>query len=371
MLKIGIVAAATGNGHISVAKAIQLEFRKRGIDACVYESFYEDLMFSNKYLSDYYNFLMTTSIQLCSKFSELSYISRPDISPEFYKGIRAKLKSFLKKNQFDVLISVSHTINASIIKAIKEINLERLKFNIIVTDPFYPVSIGFDAIGADRYYCCSDVVRQFLLKKLDADKVVKVNYPINERFLYEFTEEDKRSIRGKILFRSTVKTMLINSGSQGAFYYIDIVKAVVKAYPNIQIIFVCGKNEGLYSLAKAVFRGQSNIHITGFVSNMEELIAISDFVLTKPGANSLFECIYMRKPVLIDGINGFLYQEKGVMDYLSIHNIGKIIDNMDSISKVMDEFMVEKHYDKYRNELNKIEIENGACKIVGDILECL
>lgn len=370
MLKIGIVAAATGNGHISVAKSIQLEFCKRGIDACVYESFYEDLMFSNKFLSDYYNFLMVTSTQLCSKFSELSYISRPDISPEFYKGICSRLKRFLKTNQFDVLISVSHTINASIVKAVNEMNMKHLKFSIVVTDPFYPISLGFDPIGADKYYCCSEVVKQFLLKRIDADKIVKVNYPINQRFLHKFTEEEKNNIRRQLLIHSTEKTILINSGSQGAFYYIDIVKEVMKKYSNIQIIFVCGKNEGLYLLAKTIFK-KSNIHVMGFVSNMEELIAISDFVLTKPGANTFFECIYMRKPVLIDGINGFLYQEKGVTDYLLIHNIGRIIDNMDCINKVIDEFMVEEQYSKYVNELNKIELGNGACKIVDDILKNL
>lgn len=369
MPKIGIVAAATGNGHISVAKAIQSEFAERGMDVPVFEHFYEDLMFSNQFMSNYYNFLMTTSTPLCSKFSELSYLTRPDISQEFYRGVRTKLKRFLKKNEFDVLISTSHTINPSIVRAIREMGLEQLQFDVVVTDPYYPISLGFDVVGTHKIYCCSDVVKKFLLKKIDEKKVVQVNYPVNQKFLHKFTKEELDRIRTEMSIEKTSKVVLINSGSQGAFHYIDIIKEVVKCYPTVLVLFVCGKNEALFLMANSLFKSNHNIRVLGFVSNMEELLAISDFVLGKAGANTFFECITMKKPMVVDGIDGFLYQEKGVTNYLETHKIGKVLDNIADIKKVLEEFIVEDSNRRFINELEQIPNDNGAGRIVDDILD--
>ena len=62
-MSIGILAAQTGRGHVSVMKTLYKEFINCGVyDVKCFPSFYEDMMISNKILSDFYNFLMINSI---------------------------------------------------------------------------------------------------------------------------------------------------------------------------------------------------------------------------------------------------------------------------------------------------------------------
>lgn len=49
-MSIGILAAQTGRGHVSVMKTLYKEFINCGVyDVKCFPSFYEDMMISNKY----------------------------------------------------------------------------------------------------------------------------------------------------------------------------------------------------------------------------------------------------------------------------------------------------------------------------------
>lgn len=371
-LKVGILSAQTGNGHISVANAIQREFANRNIHAESFNSFYEDLMISNKIISDYYNFLMITSTELCCKFSELSCLTRPDISETFYQGVQDNLKKFVLEHEFDIIISTSHTINHSVIRALRELGLEsRIKYYIIITDPFHPISVGFDAEEASRYYCSSTSVMSVLKKrKIDGSKIVLTAYPVHERFLRQYSDEVIDNFYKKLKLSKKSKTILINSGSQGAYHYIKFLKAVLDNFKDLQVIFISGKNESLYGMACLAAEGfQKRARILKYIDNIEAAVKISDFVLTKPGANAFFECVYMQKPMLIDGVNGFLYQEKGVLEFLKSFKVGLVIDNYDKLVNAIDELLIEENYIGYKNRLSAIHAENGAKSIVDDILK--
>lgn len=372
-MKIGIISARTGQGHISVANALKREFLRKGIHAVCFESFYEDLMFSNKIISDYYNFLMTTSTELCCKFSELSYLTRPDISEDFYKGVRESIIAFLKRHSFDKIISTSHTINYAMIKVLKELNLyENTGYYIVITDPFYPVSVGFDAPGATKYYCSGDTVVSFLTKRrIDEDKILKTAYPVHEKFLSKYSEKEMKEIYKQYGLSDKKKTLLMNSGSQGAYHYVKFLKIVLENTKDLQVVFISGKNECLYSMAyQAAEKHKRRARVVGYVGQMEDLLRISDFVLTKPGANTLFECIYMHKPLLIDGVNGFLFQEKGIAEFVETQRVGVVIDSYDSLLSGVHKLLQEEKFLEYKKYLMKINIQNGAKEIVEDILKC-
>ena len=78
-MSIGILAAQTGRGHVSVMKTLYKEFINCGVyDVKCFPSFYEDMMISNKILSDFYNFLMINSTSLCRKYGEFTYLTKSD-----------------------------------------------------------------------------------------------------------------------------------------------------------------------------------------------------------------------------------------------------------------------------------------------------
>ncbi len=367
--KVGILAAGTGNGHISVARALQHSLAKHSVDAQVFESFYEDLMVSNKIISDYYNFLMAASPSLCCRFSELSYLTRPDLSEDFYRGVKGKLKKFIVKHAFDVIISTSHTINYAVIRMLKELSLEKkTRFYIVVTDPFVPISVGFDVKGADGYFYTNNSVKQYLAKNIEEKYLYETAYPVHEKFLKAYTQDEVAGIYKKLKLDPQKKTLLINSGSRGGFHYKEYLKEAISRLADMQIIFGCGSNEALFSLVNMIAGGEhKNVIILKYIENMNDILKISDIVLTKPGANSFYECLYLRKPLLLDKMEGFLYQEKGAEDFIRENKVGIIIDNPAGLSQAVREVLGVSH-DVFLAGLNKIKIINGADEITNQII---
>ena len=360
-MKIGIIGAMTGNGHISVLKALEKEFKDRDIEVDCYPDFYEKLMLSNKILSDFYNFLLSNSIDLCNKYCEFTNATRSDLSEDFYQGVKDNIIDFLLKNNYDILISVTHTINPAIIRIINELNLEKkLKFEIVITDPFVPVAVGYAVPGAYKYYCATDMVKELLLKHgVDYSKIKVFGYPINQKF----------HVKKKL--NKEEKTILLNCGSQGNIYYYEMLKKICKKLPEININIVCVKNIILYKqICKNLKKNnlEKRVKVFSFVKNMEKLLNDSNIVITKPGANSLFEAINCKTPIIIDAVNGLIYQEKGVKEFLDEYNIGKILYNMEELIETLLYSLCPNNYEMYIKNMEKIPWSNGTVEIVNDIL---
>ena len=68
---------------------------------------------------------------------------------------------------------------------------------------------------------------------------------------------------------------------------------------------VCGSNEKLRRRLSELVQGHENIRISGFVTDMAELLDSADLCLTKPGGLSTTETAAMGVPmVLIDAVAG-------------------------------------------------------------------
>lgn len=374
-MSIGILAAKTGNGHISVMNALKHSFTIQGYDDVeCFPSFYEDMMICNRVLSGFYNFLMVNSIPLCEKYCEYTFLTRYDLSKDFYEGVHDYLVDFIQSYHFDILISVSHTINYSIIKVLEEMNLsDKIKFYIVVTDPYDPITVGYAVDGADKYYCANQIVKEILLKnKIKEEKIVVSGYPVNENFFH--ITKSNEEIYQELHFNKTKKTILLNSSAQGIYYYFDFLKLITTQLNELQVIMICGRNEILYQRCyKLINRKalQKQVQLFGFVNNIQDYISISDIVLTKPGANSLYEALYMKKLLLIDAVNGFLFQEKGVCDIVNKFNMGKILTSSELLVENIQELLgadIKEHYEK---NIEKMRLTNGSRLIVSDILENL
>ena len=101
---------------------------------------------------------------------------------------------------------------------------------------------------------------------------------------------------------------------------------------------------------------------------MNDILKIADFVVTKAGANSFFECVSMKKPILVDSLQGFLYQEKGVANLLKEHQIGIIVDSIEHFIEAVATLNDENCYQQYVQNLEKMDSANGADEIVEQIL---
>ena len=93
----------------------------------------------------------------------------------------------------------------------------------------------------------------------------------------------------------------------------EIVTELDKAKRDFQMLVVTGRNEELRRELAPVDRRHPT-HVLGFASNMQELMAISDLVISKPGGLTSSEVLAMGKPMLI--VNPIPGQEAANSDFL-------------------------------------------------------
>lgn len=370
-MTIAILSAKTGNGHNSVMNSLKKELINQGCtenEILCFPSFYEDMMLSNKILSGFYNFLMINSIALCNKYCEYTYINKFHLTDDFYNGCRDYIKSFIEETKADLIISVSHTINHAVIRAIDEMDLRnRITYSIVITDPYEPIATGFDVYGADKYICTSESVKKLLLKKQIPDTAIRIyDYPIDNKFINDITDKNKYILH---LGLKTEKDIIcINSGSLGINYYYNFLKRISSALPELQILFLCGSNALLYQRCSRLVEKnqlQERVKIFEFVSDMQNLLNISDMVITKAGANSFFEALATRTPIILDATEGILLQEKGMLHIVENKNIGFVLHDANNIISTVQ--MLMSKLQVYKENLNNLNIRSGVEEIVKEI----
>src|SRR5207302_3182745 len=92
--------------------------------------------------------------------------------------------------------------------------------------------------------------------------------------------------------------------------------ALDKVERDFQTLVVAGRNEKLRrELACGDFRRPTRV--LGFVTNMHELMAVADLVITKPGGLTTSEALAMGKPLFV--LNPIPGQEAANSDFLLEH----------------------------------------------------
>ena len=97
----------------------------------------------------------------------------------------------------------------------------------------------------------------------------------------------------------------------------DIVKSLLDDIPNIYIVAVCGNNKELYSELKKI--NSTNLLVKGYVNNLNEYIAASTIVLTKPGGLTSTEVGIIGKPMIhimpipgVENYNAEFFKKNGL-----------------------------------------------------------
>lgn len=91
---------------------------------------------------------------------------------------------------------------------------------------------------------------------------------------------------------------------------------------------------------------------------------VSDLCITRAGANTFYECLYMNTPVLIDGTKGFLYQEEGVKRFLTYMKVGEFFMDSDDLEKKLEWILDEVNLIQYKNNVKMLQLDNGSQNIL-------
>lgn len=316
-MKVFVVYASAGAGHCKSAEAIYDYFKKKNpvidirlIDALDYSSIWFKYIYVNGYalLVRYAPWLWGWAYQLtyikllCPLLYQLHFLIN--------KLQTAKFANLLIGENPDFIIS-THFLPAATISYLKVKRQITSRSITVITDfglhPFWLSK------GTDIYIVASEFNRQqLLLNGVGQDKIKVLGIPIHEKFLLKY---ERSSLLKKFNLDPGRFNVLVVTGSFGVG---PIEKIVDLLYADVQMLVVCARNKGLF--VRLQKKNYPHLKVFGFVDNIEELMAVSDIIITKPGGLTISEFLSMGLvPLFICAIPG---QETANVEALKIQGIG-------------------------------------------------
>ena len=370
-MKVLILGANTGNGHRAVMRAIYDNFCKKNISVEMFPDFYENLYESNQILSDFYNMAQARSMELGVLLNEIMITEGQNRREKLYNLFKKNLNDFFENNPCDIVISVSSLINYHIIRFIKEnTHSKKLRFYIVVTDPYKPLYPGFDIVGATAYFCPTEISKMQLEEAgIDKDIIHVLGYPIDSNYFYK-NDTSPDYVKNKYGITKD-RVVMINCGVSGSMSFLNLVNRLVNENPDIYFLILCGRNNTLYRIIANTFKSvQNNYKVFDFTENMKELYIISDLCITKPGANTIFESIITNTLPIIYNFEGLMYQERGIFEFLKeIIGIDLKFSDMDSLCKYISNDLNDVEFKRLRKNLEMYTQLDAAREIVEHILK--
>ena len=272
----------------------------------------------------------------------------------------------------DLLIS-THFFGNITVGMLKKKKLTNCKIISIITDYRSHEMWLKDEKSIDAIIVSNDIVKNDLINhKIKSEKIHAFGIPIKENFS---NIKNIKELKQKYKVDNDKKTFLFFAGgSSGSSFSYKYFKKLVEEKYNINIIYVCGKNEKLKNKSKKLIQKNNykNVHIIGFSNEVNNLLSISDIVITKPGGLSITECLEMKKPMLLIPGNGGqeIYNAKFVCKNgygMNCLTARQLIKNTEKIIKRKSLlFSMENKLKKYNNNKSIEKIYKLSQKILKD-----
>lgn len=186
-------------------------------------------------------------------------------------------KEILKKINPDVVFSKGGYVALPVVIASK-----KMKIPVIAHES--DSSFGLANKIILKY--CSKMLVNFP-KLTDKSKKVELIGPIISKEFYNITEPKE-----KLDLDEKKPTILIMGGSLGAKSINEIIYSSLEKLKDYNIIHITGKGK-----SKKI--KQINYNQLEFSFDLANLIAKSDVVISRAGANSIFECLILKKPLIL------------------------------------------------------------------------
>ncbi len=211
-----------------------------------------------------------------------------------------------------------------------------------------------------------DVTLRLMKKGVPDNKIKSLGIPFDPKF-NEPVNTNKVIQKYKLDANSPI--ILIMGGGQGLGPIKTIVRSLEKVKPQIQELIVTGINKRLYkSLKRKIKKYKKKILLFGYVDNIEELMSISDIIITKPGGVTTSEVLAKNLPmVIIKPIPG---QEANNTAYLTEKRAAIKIDKPEDINLAIEDLCANPlKLDRLRDAARRISKPNASLDIARLLLE--
>ncbi|HEU5124278.1 MAG TPA: glycosyltransferase [Verrucomicrobiae bacterium] len=341
-MRILIATVTAGGGHLAAAAALEeawkTERREDVVERIDLLKFFSPI--HRKIHADGY-------VKLVERAPEIwGMVFKNTDSPEaarrlnrlkrlFPSSSRMRFVRFVKQFQPDAIVC-THYLPLEMLGQMRQRNRAFDPLIVSVVTDFEAHALWMESC-VDLYCVAAEETRMRLVARgTPKEKIIATGIPISARFSAKI---DAKAIRKKLGLRDDLPTLLVLSGGFGMGPVAEILSALDQVSQPFQTVVVTGRNEELRRELAAQDRTHPT-HVFGFTSNMHELMAVADLVITKPGGLTSSEALALGKPLFI--LNPIPGQEAANSDFLLERGAAGKVNRVEDLSYRIEQLIGSK-----------------------------
>ena len=362
-----------GGGHRAAATALDLAIRgqKRPWEVRLtnVQELLDTLDVLKKYagirIEDFYNWMLRSGWTLGS--TQLMRVLQLVI--RLYHGPTVRmLEEHWKETQPDMVVSFVPHFNRALGESFRRAYPERPFVTVLTDLADFPEHFWIER--QQQYLICGSdrAAEQARSRGHAEDRIFQTSGMILHPRFYEAPVEDRAAERAKLGLRADLPTALVLFGGYGSEVMADIATKLDESELELQLIFVCGKNE---KLAKTLQGQKARLprFVEGFTTRVNYYMQVADFFIGKPGPGSVSEALAMHLPVIVERNAWTLPQERYNADWVVENEVGEVLQSFKEIVPAVARLIVPSTLARYR--ANAAAMNNRAVFEIPGILQTI
>jgi len=367
-MKILIATATAGGGHLAAASALEEAWKamrpQDTVEKLDLVKFFSPL--HRRIHADGYETLVEHAPEiwglLFSKTDDPKVVKRLSRLRRFFTPTSTlKLERHLKRTKPDVVIC-THYSPIEVLDRLTDDEKAHHPFIVsVVTD--YEAHALWMGKSVNLYCVAAEGTSARLLARgAEKQNIAATGIPISAKYAQEV---DPKDIRQRYGLRDDQPVILLLSGGFGWGPISETLAELDKISTRFQTIVVCGRNAELRHEVAAQDRKHPT-HVLGFVSNMNELMAVADMVITKPGGLTTSEAMARALPMVV--VNPIPGQEAANSDFLLQAGAAIKVNRVEEISHRIEQLLTTRKLTSMRRAANAIGKPTAAQNVCEEVL---
>jgi processive 1,2-diacylglycerol beta-glucosyltransferase len=374
-MRVLVATATAGGGHLAAAAALEEAWRAFRPEDVVEQldlvKFFSPL--HRKVHADGYVKVVTHAPELWGlMFHQTDHPERTRrlarLRLLFPSHSRTRFERFVRQFEPDVALC-THYLPLETLRLLREKNRRDDKplgawpapLVVSVVTDFEAHALWMDPC-VDMYCVAADETRARLVARgVPAEAILAAGIPIASRFS---AKVDTQAARRTLGLRDDVPVILVLSGGSGMGPVAEVVRELDKTQRPFQTVVVTGKNPKLRrELATQDY--QHPTRVLGFASNMHELVAVADLIVSKPGGLTTAELLARGKPLFI--VNPIPGQEAANSDFLLEHGAAAKVNRAEDLPYRLEQLLGSKKLaamTRAASELGRPQAAREVCEAV-------
>lgn len=339
MERLEFVFFEAGGGHRAAATALELAIRgqQRAWDVRLMnlQELLDELDILKKYanirIQDFYNSMLRTGWTLGSP--QLMKVLQLAVRLYHRPTVRM-LEAHWKDTQPDMVVSFVPHFNRALGESFHRVFPGRPFVTVLTDIADYPPHFWIER-QAQYFVCGSErAVAQARAMGHPDDRIFTASGMILHPRFYEPAANDRADERLRLGLQRDLPTGIVLFGGHGSKVMLDIAKRLDRSQLELQLIFICGRNEKLANTLR-VRESRLPSFVEGFTTEVNRYMQVADFFIGKPGPGSLSEALAMGLPVVVECNAWTLPQERYNAEWVLEKQVGIVLRGFRDIDRAV------------------------------------